>query len=195
MSNSSTSAAATSSCVESGFEAQSTTSAPPAFSVRIRLAVSRRDVQARGDAVAARAAARARSARGSPPAPASAGRPTRSGRTPSGASARSLTSCRFVVAIVAPSVCRFRRRAAARACAAPIRAAARFGCRRATCRPRRAASGSRRRRAAKASSSELDAEAPPQLRERAQLVQLAQAVERGSRTRCAAGRRAPARSR
>ena len=35
-----TSAAATSSCVESGFEAQSRTSAPPAFSVRARLAVS-----------------------------------------------------------------------------------------------------------------------------------------------------------
>src|SRR5919199_1637952 len=40
MSYSSTSAAATSSCVESGFDAQSTTSAPPAFSVRARLAVS-----------------------------------------------------------------------------------------------------------------------------------------------------------
>src|SRR4029077_3716060 len=35
-----TSAAATSSCVESGFEAQRTTSAPPACSVRIRFAVS-----------------------------------------------------------------------------------------------------------------------------------------------------------
>ena len=32
--------AATSSCVDSGFDAQSTTSAPPAFSVRIRFAVS-----------------------------------------------------------------------------------------------------------------------------------------------------------
>src|SRR5687767_4504173 len=37
---SATSAAATSSCVESGFEAHSTTSAPPAFSVRARFAVS-----------------------------------------------------------------------------------------------------------------------------------------------------------
>ena len=35
-----TSAAATSSWVESGFDAQRTTSAPPAFSVRIRFAVS-----------------------------------------------------------------------------------------------------------------------------------------------------------
>ena len=35
-----TRAAATSSCVDSGFDAHSTTSAPPAFSVRIRLAVS-----------------------------------------------------------------------------------------------------------------------------------------------------------
>jgi hypothetical protein len=40
MSNWSTSAAATSSCVESGFDAQSTTSAPAAFSVRARFAVS-----------------------------------------------------------------------------------------------------------------------------------------------------------
>ncbi len=37
---SATSAAATSSCVESGLEAQSATSAPPAASVRMRLAVS-----------------------------------------------------------------------------------------------------------------------------------------------------------
>src|SRR5688572_27479078 len=37
---SATSAAATSSCVESGLDAQSTTSAPPAFSVRARFAVS-----------------------------------------------------------------------------------------------------------------------------------------------------------
>ena len=37
---SSTSAAATSSCVDSGLEAQMTTSAPPACSVRIRFAVS-----------------------------------------------------------------------------------------------------------------------------------------------------------
>jgi hypothetical protein len=40
MSNSSTSAAATSSCVDRGFEAQRTTSAPPSLSVRIRFAVS-----------------------------------------------------------------------------------------------------------------------------------------------------------
>ena len=40
MSYSWTSAAATSSCVDSGFDAQSTTSAPPAFSVRARFAVS-----------------------------------------------------------------------------------------------------------------------------------------------------------
>src|ERR1035441_503015 len=38
--NSATSAAATSSCVESGFEAQSTTSAPPAWSARARFPVS-----------------------------------------------------------------------------------------------------------------------------------------------------------
>ena len=52
MSYSSTSAAATSSCVESGFEAHSTTSAPPAFSVRIEVRGLGRHVQARGDAVA-----------------------------------------------------------------------------------------------------------------------------------------------
>jgi hypothetical protein len=40
MSYSSTSAAAVSSWVESGFEAQRTTSAPPALSVRARFAVS-----------------------------------------------------------------------------------------------------------------------------------------------------------
>src|SRR5437762_1083095 len=40
MSYSSTRAAATSSCVESGFDAQTTTSAPPALRVRIRFAVS-----------------------------------------------------------------------------------------------------------------------------------------------------------
>jgi hypothetical protein len=40
MSYSSTSAAATSSCVDSGFDAQSTTSAPPALRVRARFAVS-----------------------------------------------------------------------------------------------------------------------------------------------------------
>ncbi len=40
MSYTSTSAAATSSWVESGFDAHSTTSAPPAFRVRMRFAVS-----------------------------------------------------------------------------------------------------------------------------------------------------------
>jgi hypothetical protein len=40
MSYSETRAAATSSCVESGLEAQRTTSAPPALSVRMRFAVS-----------------------------------------------------------------------------------------------------------------------------------------------------------
>ena len=49
---SSTSAAATSSCVESGFEAQSTTSAPPAFERAREVGGLGRDVQAGGDAVA-----------------------------------------------------------------------------------------------------------------------------------------------
>ena len=59
-------------------------------------------VQAGGDAVAGERLLALRSARGSRRAPASAGRPTRSARTPSGASARSLTSCLFVVAMSVP---------------------------------------------------------------------------------------------
>src|SRR3954465_2096844 len=97
MSNSSTSAAATSSCVESGFEAQSTTSAPPSLSVRIRFAVSLvtwRQAETRYPTSGCSAAKRSRIA-------ASTGicRSAHSIRLrPSGASPRSLTSCRFVVA-------------------------------------------------------------------------------------------------
>src|SRR5437763_9403757 len=98
MSYSSTSAAATSSCVESGFDAQSTTSAPPALSVRIRLAVSVvtwRQAEMRYPSSGFSRSNRSRIA-------------CRTGicrsaqsmrRTPSGASARSFTSCRFVVAM------------------------------------------------------------------------------------------------
>src|SRR6266536_4711337 len=74
MSNSSTSAAATSSCVERGFDAQRTTSAPASGcsrSKRSRIAAST------GICRSAQAIR----------------------RTPSGASARSFTSCRCVVAI------------------------------------------------------------------------------------------------
>ena len=53
MSYSSTSAAATSSCVDSGFEAHSTTSAPPGLQRPHEVRGLGRDVQARRDAVAA----------------------------------------------------------------------------------------------------------------------------------------------
>src|SRR3954465_6981246 len=107
MSNSSTSAAATSSCVESGFEAQSTTSAPPSLSVRIRFAVSLvtwRQAETRYPTSGCSAAKRSRIA-------ASTGicRSAHSMRlTPSGASARSLTSERLVVATGGSLVRRFR---------------------------------------------------------------------------------------
>src|SRR3954462_859501 len=98
MSYSSTSAAATSSWVDSGFDAQSTTSAPPAFSVRARLAVSGgpgRQAAMRWPASGCSLSKRSRIA-------ASTGicRSAHSmRRTPSGASAMSFTSWRFVVAI------------------------------------------------------------------------------------------------
>src|SRR6059058_1094904 len=95
---SATSAAATSSCVESGFEAQRTTSAPPAWSVRMRFAVSVvtwRQAEMRWPASGCSLSNRSRIA-------ASTGicRSAHSmRRTPSGASAMSFTSWRFVVAI------------------------------------------------------------------------------------------------
>src|SRR5437763_6067782 len=98
MSYSSTSAAATSSWVDSGLEAQSTTSAPPAFRVRARFAVSVvtcRQAEIRYPESGCSLSKRSRMA-------ASTGiwRSAHSmRRTPSGASARSFTSCRLVVAI------------------------------------------------------------------------------------------------
>src|SRR5215216_5805513 len=98
MSYSSTSAAATSSCVESGFDAQRTTSAPPACSVRARFAVSVvtcRQAETRYPDRGCSLSKRSRIA-------ASTGicRSAHSmRRTPSEASAMSFTSCRFVVAI------------------------------------------------------------------------------------------------
>src|SRR3954453_22431763 len=95
---SATRAAATSSCVESGFEAQRTTSAPPAFRVRIRFAVSVvtcRQAETRKPLSGCSVSNRCRIA-------ASTGicRSAHSIlRTPSSASARSFTSYRFVVAI------------------------------------------------------------------------------------------------
>src|SRR4029453_10867924 len=97
-SNSSTSAAATSSCVESGFEAQRTTSAPPAFSVRARLAVS--VVTCRQAEMRYPESGCSRSKRSRIAASTGICRSAHSiRRTPSGASARSFTSCRFVVAM------------------------------------------------------------------------------------------------
>src|ERR1044071_9222453 len=98
MSYSSTSASATSSWVDSGLDAQRTTSAPPAFSVRARFAVSVvtcRHAEMRYPERGCSVSNRSRIA-------ASTGI-CRSAhwmrRTPSGASARSFTSYRFVVAI------------------------------------------------------------------------------------------------
>src|SRR5919109_533243 len=98
MSYSSTSAAATSSCVDSGFEAQSTTSAPPAFSVRARFAVS--VVTWRQAEIRYPASGCSRSRRSRIAASTGIWRSAHSmRRTPSGASAMALTSCLFVVAI------------------------------------------------------------------------------------------------
>jgi hypothetical protein len=98
MSYASTSAAATSSCVESGFEAHRTTSAPPAFSVRIRFAVS--VVTCRQAEMRMPASGCSRSNRSRIAASTGICRSAHSmRRTPSGASARSFTSYRFVVAI------------------------------------------------------------------------------------------------
>src|SRR5947208_9208626 len=101
---SSTRAAATSSCVESGLDAQRTTSAPPAFSVRIRFAVSVvtcRQAETRYPESACSRSKRSRIA-------ASTGicRSAHSIlRTPSGASAMSFTSCRLVVAMQSFQLC------------------------------------------------------------------------------------------
>src|SRR3954451_17127458 len=98
MSYSSTSAAATSSCVESGLDAQSTTSAPPAFSVRARFAVS--VVTCRHAATRSPERRCSRSKRSRIAASTGICRSAHSmRRLPSGASARSFTSCRLVVAI------------------------------------------------------------------------------------------------
>src|SRR6188474_3449287 len=99
MSYSSTRAAATSSCVESGLEAQRTTSAPAAFNVRARFAVSVvtcRQAETRWPASGCSRSKRSRIA-------ASTGicRSAHSMRRfPSGVSARSFTSCLIVVAIL-----------------------------------------------------------------------------------------------
>ena len=73
----STSAAATSSWVDSGFEAHSATSAPAGLQRHHQVGGLGRHVQARADADARRAAAPSRTAPGSAPAPASPRRPTR----------------------------------------------------------------------------------------------------------------------
>src|SRR6476619_7606762 len=94
---SSTSAAATSSCVESGFDAQRTTSAPPAESVRARFAVS--VVTCRYAEKRCPASGCSRSKRSRIAASTGICRSAHAIlRTPSGASARSFTSYRCVVA-------------------------------------------------------------------------------------------------
>src|SRR6187431_82408 len=98
MSYTSTSAAATSSCVESGFDAHRTTSAPPAASVRARFAVS--VVTCRHAEMRCPASGCSRSKRSRIAASTGICRSAQAiRRTPSGASARSFTSCRCVVAI------------------------------------------------------------------------------------------------
>ena len=91
--------AATSSCVESGLEAHSTTSAPPALSVRIRLAVSL--VTCRQAAMRMPSSGRSAANRSRISASTGICRSAHSiRRTPSGASARSRTSL-GVVALMA----------------------------------------------------------------------------------------------
>src|SRR6476646_6268981 len=103
MSYSSTSAAATSSCVESGLDAQRTTSAPPADNVRARFAVS--VVTCRHAEMRCPASGCSRSKRSRIAASTGICRSAHAiRRTPSGARARSLTSCLVVVAIVPLSV-------------------------------------------------------------------------------------------
>src|SRR6185437_2544055 len=98
MSYSSTSAAATSSCVESGLDAQRTTSAPPALSVRARFAVS--VVTCRHAEIRRPASGCSRSKRSRIAASTGICRSAHwMRRTPSGVSARSFTSYRFVVAM------------------------------------------------------------------------------------------------
>ena len=95
---SSTSAAATSSCVDSGFDAQRTTSAPPAWSVRARFAVS--VVTCRHAEIRCPASGCSRSKRSRIAASTGICRSAHAiRRTPSAASARSFTSYRCVVAI------------------------------------------------------------------------------------------------
>src|SRR3954454_24992465 len=98
MSYSSTSAAAKSSCVDSGFDAQRTTSAPPAFSVRARVAVS--VVTCMQGEVGEPESGCSLSKRSRMAASTGICRSAHSiRRMPSGASAMSFTSCRLVVAI------------------------------------------------------------------------------------------------
>src|SRR5215208_5782414 len=101
MLNSSTSAAATSSCVDSGYDAQSTTSAPPAFSVRIRFAVS--VVTCRHAATRWPASGCSRSKRSRIAVSTGICRSAHSmRRLPSPASARSFTSCLICVDAIVP---------------------------------------------------------------------------------------------
>ena len=169
MSNSWTSAAATSSWVDSGFEAHRTTSAPPAFSVRIRFAVSLVTCMTARRRDSRPAAARGRTAPGSRPAPASAGRPSRSAARPRGERrilhVVVLGRCRWLVSLVCGPVwstfvvCRDLRAETRRSggeqplvlALLPVDPGARIGAGEPAvdCR----SSGSRRRRAAKAISS------------------------------------------
>src|SRR5262245_50552710 len=185
MSNSSTSAAATSSCVDRGFDAQRTTSAPPALSVRARFAVSVvtcRHAEMRCPARGCSLSKRSRIA-------ASTGI-CRSAhwirRRPSGASARSFTSCRLVVAINPLSV---RWSGGVAGLEEPlVLALLPFDPRRrqgfVLCDVRagepglhgRAERGLLPKPERERELAELDAEVPPQLCERIQLVELADAV-------------------
>src|SRR5437868_13641721 len=181
MSYSSTSAAATSSCVESGLDAQMTTSAPPAFSVRIRFAVS--VVTCRHAATRKPASGCSRSKRSRISASTGICRSAHSiRRLPSGESARSFTSCRLVVAIqpfsrfvsggqqpLVLALLPFDPREVVRAGEPAV--------------DRRAEGGFPPEPCGKDEVGEFDAEPPPQLLQRAQLVQLAQAVQAVTRAR------------
>src|SRR5438094_3041171 len=178
MSYSSTSAAATSSCVESGLDAQRTTSAPPAFKVRARLAVS--VVTCKQAEIRYPESGCSRSKRSRMAASTGIWRSAHSmRRTPSGASARSFTSCRFVVAIQS---FRLRNEQALVLALVPVE-----GGEASPGQPRlhgRAQGWLAFEPGGEGDVTELDAEPDPQLAKRAELVQLEQAVDAVAR-RCA----------
>ena len=189
-----TSAAATSSCVESGFDAQSDDSAPPAFSVRARFAVSvvtcrQAEMRIPGERLLLREALADRRR------PACPVGPLDPADAPS-ARARSFTSWPSCGGHQLSSRWdrNLTRRAAARACAAPSRALS-------TPLPcshvfdRGAQIGLSLQAGGEDDVGELDGKAPTELSQRPELIQLPQRRTNGSRTSSGRQRRGPVASR